>query len=101
LTIEEAVRRLTTQPAEIFGISDRGRLEEGLAADIAIFDPETVGCDRVRRVYDFPGGADRLVADAFGMRAVIVNGVVLRENDKDRLGPSEPLPGLVLRGGHA
>jgi N-acyl-D-aspartate/D-glutamate deacylase len=101
LTLEEAVRSLTTQPAEIFGITDRGRLEIGLAADIAIFDPEKVGCDRVRRVHDFPGGADRLVADAFGMRAVIVNGVVLRENDKDRLNASDPLPGLNLRGGHA
>ncbi|HIG70002.1 MAG TPA: amidohydrolase [Myxococcales bacterium] len=101
LTLEEAVRRLTAQPAEIFGITDRGRLETGLAADIAIFDPETVGCDRVRRVHDFPGGADRLVADAFGMRAVIVNGVVLRENNESRLSPSDSLPGLVLRGGHA
>jgi N-acyl-D-amino-acid deacylase len=101
LTIEEAVRSLTTQPAEIFGITDRGRLETGLAADIAIFDPDKVACDRVRRVHDFPGGADRLVADAFGMRAVIVNGVVLRENDKDRFGPSDSLPGKILRGGHA
>lgn len=101
LTLEEAVRRLTAQPAEIFGITDRGRLETGLAADIAIFDPETVGCDRVRRVHDFPGGADRLVADAFGMRAVIVNGVVLRENNESRLSPSDSLPGLLLRGGHA
>lgn len=101
LSIEEAVRRLTTQPAEIFGITDRGRLEAGLAADIVIFDPDTVGCDRVRRVHDFPGGADRLVADAFGIRAVIVNGVVLRENNENRLTPSDSLPGLVLRGGHA
>jgi N-acyl-D-aspartate/D-glutamate deacylase len=101
LTLEEAVRRLTTQPAEIFGITDRGRLETGLAADIAIFDPEKVACDRVRRVHDFPGGADRLVADAFGMRAVIVNGIVLREGEKDRFLPSDSLPGKVLRGGHA
>jgi N-acyl-D-aspartate/D-glutamate deacylase len=101
LTIEEAVRSLTSQPAEIFGITDRGRLEKGLAADIAIFDPDKVGCDRVRRVHDLPGGADRLVADAFGMRAVIVNGVVIRENNKDRLSSSDSLPGLVLRGGHA
>ena len=101
LTIEEAVRRLTSEPAQVFGITDRGRLETGLAADIAIFDPDRVACDRVRRVHDLPGGADRLVADAFGMRAVVVNGVVLRENDKDRLSPSDSLPGLVLRGGHA
>ena len=101
LTLEEAVRSLTTQPAEIFGITDRGRLETGFAADIAIFDPESVACDQVRRVHDFPGGADRLVADAFGMRAVIVNGIVLREGEKDRFLPSDSLPGKVLRGGHA
>jgi N-acyl-D-amino-acid deacylase len=99
LTLEEGVRRLTSEPAEVFGIRDRGRLAEGLAADVAIFDAATVGCAPVRRVYDFPGGADRLVADASGIRCVIVNGTVIRENDRDTAGAE--LPGRVLRGGAA
>ena len=67
---------LTAQPAEVFGIRDRGRLALGLAADVTVFDPATVGCAPLRRVRDFPAGADRLVADATGIRAVVVNGVV-------------------------
>ena len=67
---------LTSRPAEVFGIHDRGRLALGLAADVAVFDPATVGCSPLRRVRDLPAGADRLVADAIGIRAVIVNGTV-------------------------
>jgi N-acyl-D-amino-acid deacylase len=96
--VEEAVRRLTSEPAEIFGITDRGRLEEGLAADVTVFDPASVGCQPVRRVYDFPGGADRLVADATGIHAVVVNGTIIRENDTDT---GSALTGRVLRGGSA
>jgi N-acyl-D-amino-acid deacylase len=101
LSLEEGVRRLTGEPAEIFGIRDRGRLEVGLAADVTVFDPATVGCAPVRRVHDFPGGADRLVADASGIRFVIVNGTVIREDGRDALGAGDALPGRVLRGGVA
>jgi N-acyl-D-amino-acid deacylase len=101
LTLEEAVRLLTSRSAEVFGIRDRGRLEVGLAADLAIFDPETVGCTPLERVYDLPAGADRLVSKALGMRAVVVNGLVLREDDRDQLDETGPLPGRVLRGGIA
>jgi N-acyl-D-aspartate/D-glutamate deacylase len=101
LSLEEGVRRLTGEPAEIFGIRDRGRLEVGLAADVTVFDPVTVGCAPVRRVHDFPGGADRLVADASGIRFVIVNGTVIREDGRDALGAGDALPGRVLRGGAA
>ena len=101
LSLEEAVRRLTAEPAEVFGITDRGRLAPGLAADVTVFDPATVGCRPLRRVYDFPAGADRLVSDAVGIRAVVVNGVVIREDGHDAVDPDGPLPGRVLRGGHA
>jgi N-acyl-D-aspartate/D-glutamate deacylase len=101
LTLEEGVRRLTSEPAEIFGVRGRGRLAVGLAADVTVFDPATVGCGPVRRVYDFPAGADRLVADASGIRFVIVNGTVIREDDRDALGAGDALPGRVLRGGQA
>src|SRR4029450_13681576 len=59
LTLEEGVRPLPPEPAEVFGIRDRGRLEVGLAGDVTVFDPETGGCAPVRRVFDFPAGAGR------------------------------------------
>jgi len=99
LSMAEAVRRLTSEPAEVFGIAERGRLAVGLAADVTVFDPATVGCAPVRRLYDFPAGADRLVADALGIRAVLVEGVLVREDGRDVLDPHGPLPGHVLRGG--
>lgn len=99
LSLEEAVRRLTAQPADVFGIRDRGRLAPGLAADVVVFDPATVGCGRLRRVRDFPAGADRLVADAHGVRTVIVNGTVIRDQGSDAVDLDGPLPGRLLRGG--
>ena len=101
LSLEEGVRKLTSQPAELFGLSDRGRLAPGLAADVTVFDPDAVGCSPLRRVRDLPAGADRLVSDARGIRAVVVNGRVLREDGADRMAPDGPLPGRVLRGGAA
>jgi N-acyl-D-aspartate/D-glutamate deacylase len=85
----------------VFGIADRGRLAPGLAADVTIFDPATVACAPLRRVRDFPAGAERLVADAVGVRAVVVNGVVVREDGRDTVDGDGPLPGRVLRGGQA
>jgi N-acyl-D-aspartate/D-glutamate deacylase len=101
LTLEEGVRRLTSEPAEVFGVADRGRLAVGLAADVTVFDPATVGCTPLRRVRDFPAGADRLVSDALGIHAVVVNGVVVREDGRDALPADAALPGAVLRGGRA
>jgi len=101
LSLPEAVRMLTAQPAEVFGIRDRGRLEVGLAADLCIFDPGTVACDELRRTHDLPTGADRLVADARGIRAVLVNGTPIREDGKDLASTQSALPGRVLRGGVA
>jgi N-acyl-D-aspartate/D-glutamate deacylase len=90
---------LTSRPAQVFGIRDRGRLATGLAADVTIFDPATVGCSPLRRVRDLPAGADRLIADATGIRAVVVNGTIIREDGRDRVDPDGALPGRVLRGG--
>ncbi len=101
LSLEEGVRQLTSQPADVFGITDRGRLQVGLAADVTVFDAKTVGCEPVRRVRDFPAGADRLVADATGIRVVIVNGVVVRRDGMDCVDSMDDLPGRVLRGGKA
>jgi N-acyl-D-aspartate/D-glutamate deacylase len=101
LPLERAIHALTRRPAELMGLSDRGLLAEGLPADLVVFDPETVSPSPLRRVRDLPGGAERLVSDAVGVELVVVNGVVLRDRGGDRLGPSEPLPGELLRGGHA
>jgi N-acyl-D-aspartate/D-glutamate deacylase len=100
-TIEEAIRMLTSRPAEVAGITDRGLLAEGRPGDVAVFDPETVGAGGLERVYDFPGGADRLISKDRGMRAVVVNGTILRENGADAISPEGDLPGGVLRNGRA
>jgi N-acyl-D-aspartate/D-glutamate deacylase len=101
LALEEAVRMLTSRPAEVAGIRDRGLLAVGRPADVVVFDPATVGASRLRRVHDLPAGADRLVADAIGIEAVVVNGTVLRERGRDAVAPDGPLPGRLLRGGAA
>lgn len=101
LSLEEAVWMLTSRPAEVFGIKDRGKLEEGAPADVVIFDPDTVGASALRRVHDLPAGEDRLIADASGITAVIVNGTLIRENDTDVLGAKDRLPGRLLRHGVA
>jgi N-acyl-D-amino-acid deacylase len=76
LSMPEAIRRLTSDPADLFGIRDRGRLQPGLAADITIFDPATVGSsNRGERRYDLPGGGKRMVMPSRGVRTTIVNGV--------------------------
>ncbi len=101
LRLEDAVRLLTSRSADVFGITDRGRLATGLAADVTVFDPARVGCSPLRRVHDFPAGADRLVSDAVGITAVVVNGTPIREHDADVIDPEGPLPGRVLRGAAA
>ncbi len=81
LTLEHAVQRMTSDPADFFGIRDRGRLKPGLAADLAIFDPATVGSvGRPERRYDLPGGAKRMVMRSQGIEYTIVNGAVTWEN---------------------
>ena len=78
LSIEQAVRRLTSDPADFFGISDRGRLQPGLAADIVIFDPYTIGSgNRGERRYDLPGGGKRMVMPSRGVQYTLVNGDVV------------------------
>ncbi len=101
LKLEEAVRMLTTRPAEVFGITDRGRLAVGMPADVVIFDPRTVGAGKLRRVHDLPARANRLIADAAGIDAVIVNGQLIRRDGKDVVDADGPLPGKLLRGGRA
>ena len=74
LSLEAAVRLITSVPAEIFGIPDRGRLAPGLAADLTIFDPDTIACHEEEIVKDMPDGGPRYVARASGIRWSFVNG---------------------------
>lgn len=83
LSLEDAVWRLTGQPAELFGIPQRGRIAPGYHADLVAFDPDRVATSKPRRVHDFPAGADRLVADSTGIEHVWVNGVAVRRHGKD------------------
>jgi N-acyl-D-amino-acid deacylase len=77
MTLEQAIQRLTAQPADLFGIKGRGRLAVGQAADIAIFDPERVGsASRGERRFDLPGGAKRMVMPSRGVEYTIVNGQI-------------------------
>ncbi|HKA61460.1 MAG TPA: D-aminoacylase [Methylomirabilota bacterium] len=101
IALPEAIRMLTSRPAEVFGITDRGRLANGLAADVVVFDPATVGASKLRRVHDLPAGADRLVADASGIEAVIVNGTIVRRGGRDAVAADGALPGALLRNGRA
>ena len=75
LPLERAVRLMTDVPARLFGLRDRGRVAPGWLADVAVLDPETVGAGPVRRTYDLPGGAYRLMAAPEGVVRVLVNGV--------------------------
>jgi len=100
-TIEEAVHNLTQRPAEMFGITDRGVLAEGRPADVVVFDAKTVGPGPLKRVNDLPAGADRLVSQASGIDAVIVNGELIRRDNKDVFAANDKLPGRLLRSGRA
>ncbi len=93
--LERAVQMLTQEPAELFGLRDRGVLSEGAHADVVVLDPETVGSGDVSMVHDLPGGTARLFAAAVGVRRVYVNGRAVAI-DGELTGD---LAGTVLRSG--
>jgi N-acyl-D-amino-acid deacylase len=95
ITVGEAVRKLTSQPAALFGMRDRGRLAPGYAADLMLFDLAAIGRGEKRRVHDLPSGAARLTVSARGLHGVWVNGV--RVADATGALGAVPPPGKVLR----
>ena len=95
IPVETAVMMMTKQPAELFGLRDRGIIAENTAADLFIFDPETVDSEPARMVEDLPGNSPRLLAAATGVRRVMVNGVTIVNDGM----PTGTLPGALLRSG--
>jgi N-acyl-D-amino-acid deacylase len=97
LSLEHAVKRLTSEPADLFGIAGRGRLTPGMAGDFAIFDYNTINsAPRQHAVRDLPGGGLRFVTAAHGIEYTIVNGEVLFEQQQH----TGALPGTVVRSGN-
>ncbi len=78
-TLEEGVRRLTSDAAHRFRIPERGRVVEGAPADLLLFDPAKVGISRPKSVHDLPGGGSRMVRDPYGVHGVWVNGVKIHD----------------------
>ena len=101
LTLEEAVRMVTLEPATHWGLHDRGLLRVGFAGDVTVFDPETIGPRMPEVVHDLPGGAKRFRQTADGIAATVVNGeVLLRENQHSGAQSGRLLRGPLARGAH-
>jgi len=95
LALEEAVRLVTSVPAERYGLHGRGRLAPGCAADLVLFDPARVAMRPTEMVYDLPRGQRRLLQRAEGIVEVLVNGTPVVADGA----PTDRRPGRVLRGG--
>ena len=95
LSLEQAIHRMTGEPADLFGLKGRGRIAPGAHADLFLFDAATVGRGPARRVNDLPAGASRLVTPGFGVHGVWVNGVRILDEQGPR--PGAPLAGQVMR----
>lgn len=95
LPVEEAVRMLTSQPAELFGLTNRGVLKEGAHGDVMIFDPSSVGSEPARLVEDLPGNSPRLFAGSTGVVRVLVGGVETVVDGES----TGALAGSILRSG--
>jgi N-acyl-D-amino-acid deacylase len=98
LTVEQAVHKLTQVQAELYGFAGRGVVKEGYAADLVVFDPDTVAPGPLRRVNDFPAGAERLTADQpEGMRHLLVNGTQVIADGELMAAAVAARPGQLVR----
>lgn len=98
MPLERAVHKLTAEPAALYGLSDRGVVAPGMAADLVVFDPDTVAPGPLRRVVDFPADGERLTADRpEGVRHVLVNGVAIRVDGQMVAEAQAARPGVMLR----
>jgi N-acyl-D-aspartate/D-glutamate deacylase len=98
MPLERAVHKLTGEPAAVYGLADRGTVAVGKAADLCVFDPDTVAPGPLRRLRDFPADGERLTADApVGMTHVFVNGVPIRVDNEPVAEGLDARPGSILR----
>jgi len=95
LSLEAAVRKLTFEPASVWGIRRRGLVQPGWFADLNVIDLDRLDLGPVEVHHDLPGGAVNLAQGACGYRATIVNGEILVRDGV----PTGALPGRVVRGG--
>ncbi len=95
VSLERAVQLITSAPASLFGLRDRGVLREGAIADVVVFDPATVDSEEATLVRDLPGDSARLTAGSQGIVRVLVNGTPIVEEGK----ATGATPGTVLRSG--
>jgi N-acyl-D-aspartate/D-glutamate deacylase len=94
-SLERAVAALSDEPARLFGLKQRGRIETGFHADLVLFDPATIGSGEIHARNDLPGGTMRLFAESTGMKRVLVNGQAIVVDGT----ATQALPGRVLRAG--
>jgi N-acyl-D-aspartate/D-glutamate deacylase len=95
VSLERAVELITSAPAALFGLKDRGQLREGFHADVVLLDPERVGAREASLVDDLPGGTSRLFADAVGIERVLVNGQPIVVDGAT----TGDTPGVIVRSG--
>ncbi|MEU2154675.1 D-aminoacylase [Streptomyces sp. NPDC019396] len=95
LPLEQAVKMLTDDPAQLFGLRERGRITEGHHADLVLFDPQRIDAGPATLVHDLPGDSPRLDSRAVGIVSVRVNGVETIRDDR----VTGAIPGKVLRSG--
>ncbi len=95
MPLEQAVQRLTHAQAKFFGMTDRGSLQPGMAADMVLFDPDRVGRGAFERRFDLPAGSSRLFTASKGLHGVWVNGKLVA--DGEGLREDAGRPGKVLR----
>jgi N-acyl-D-aspartate/D-glutamate deacylase len=94
LSIADAIRELTSAPARVAGLADRGRIAVGYKADLNVIDADAMHLHRPVLAHDLPGGGRRLDQTADGYVATIVSGEVIAENGE----PTDARPGKLIRG---
>lgn len=94
MSVPQAVRQLTSVPAQVAGLADRGRIAVGFKADLNVIDHDALRLHKPVVTYDLPAGGRRLDQSADGYVATVVSGEVIAENGV----PTAARPGRLVRG---